>query len=203
MIEAALARLGALHRPGRRTMVGLAGEPGAGKSTAAEALRAALGPVAAVVPMDGFHLADAELVRIGRRHRKGAPDTFDVHGYVAALQRLRAHGPDTVYLPRFDRSIEDSVAGAIAVGPEIEVVITEGNYLVHDAGGWEQVAAVLDEVWFVDVDQQLRRERLVARHVAFGKTPVEALEWVERSDERNAELVRATAGRARWRLVWN
>ena len=146
--------------------------------------------------MDGFHLANAELARLGRSGRKGAPDTFDAAGYVALLARLRqASEGETVYAPAFHREIEEAVAGSIAVAAEVALVITEGNYLLLD-GGWSGVRRWLDEVWFVEGDEAVRRERLVARHVAFGRTWEEARAWVETTDEPNAELIRACRGQA-------
>lgn len=188
------------HTDRPRVLVGLVGEPGAGKSTVAAALVEALraGRVrSALVPMDGFHLAEVALARRGSSARKGALDTFDGDGFVALLRRLRDFGPpEVVHAPTYDRSIEESVAGAIEVGPEVEVIVTEGNYLLCDDGAWAQVGRLLDETWFVDVDPHLRRERLVARHVRHGKTPDAAARWVETVDEPNAALIRATASRA-------
>jgi pantothenate kinase len=176
---------------GSRRLLGLAGPPGAGKSTLAAALVAALGERAVLVPMDGFHLAQAELVRLGRADRKGAPDTFDVDGLVALLVRLRAQGPGdpVVYAPRFDRHLEEAVAGAVPVSATTPLVVVEGNYLLHDEGSWARVRDLLDEAWYLDLPDGVRAERLVARHVAHGRTPEAAREWVLRSDEANARLV--------------
>jgi pantothenate kinase len=181
---------------GPRRVLGLTGPPGAGKSTVAAAVVAALGPAAVLVGMDGFHLANAELRRLGRHDRKGAPDTFDAAGYVALLRRLRAAGPEAVYAPVFDRRLEESVAGAVRVDPWVPLVVTEGNYLLLDDGMWAQVRPLLDEAWYVEVDDALRVERLIRRHVAHGRPPAEAREWVLRSDEANARLVAATRHRA-------
>lgn len=177
-----------------RTLLGIAGGPGAGKSTYAAAEQSRLGASAAVLPMDGFHLPQAELVRLGRRDRMGAPDTFDVDGFVAALAALRR--PGVVRAPGFDRTIEETVPDAITIGDDIRVVLVEGNYLLHDRGGWERVRPLLDRVVFLQPDDAVRRERLIARHVAFGKTRAQAEEWVTRSDDPNAALVAATASRA-------
>jgi pantothenate kinase len=182
-----------------RLLIGLAGAPGAGKSTVSAAILRELdaaGVASQVVPMDGFHLADATLVRLGRRDRKGALDTFDGHGYLALLRRLREETQNTVYAPGFDRDLEQPVAGAIAVDPEVRIVITEGNYLLVDQDPWSRVAAILDEVLFVDLDDDERRRRLVARHVQFGKAPDRAAAWVDVVDEPNARLVQSTAARA-------
>jgi len=189
-------------RPGR-SVLGVVGAPGAGKSTLAAQLVAALGDLTALVPMDGYHLAGAELVRLGRAERKGAPDTFDPAGYAALLRRLRsAGGPDggdgegPVYAPAFDRHLEEAIAGAIPVDPGVPLVITEGNYLLLDTPPWHGVRELLDEVWFIELDDAVRVQRLVARHVAHGRSPQAALEWVLRSDEANARVVAATRSRA-------
>lgn len=183
-------RLQALLTGGQRRLLGLVGPPGAGKSTLAEQLLDRFGPQAQVVPMDGFHLAQVELERLGRAHRKGAPDTFDAHGYVALLRRLRQQAPDEViYAPAFRREIEEPVAGAIAVQPQTRLIITEGNYLLLDTFPWNCVAACLDEVWYVDVDDNLRRQRLADRHVRFGRTPQAAQAWVAQTDEPNARVI--------------
>ena len=147
------------------------------------------------MPMDGFHLSQAELVRLGRRDRMGAPDTFDVDAFVRVLAQLRDSGV-TVLVPAFDREIEEPVPDAIEIGADIPIVIVEGNYLLHDRDGWERVRPLLDTVIYLDPDDAVRRERLIARHVAFGKTPAEAEAWVARSDDPNAALVAATAHRA-------
>jgi pantothenate kinase len=197
-----LARARALTAGGRRALLGIAGSPGAGKTTLAERLVRELNgsgePWVAHVPMDGFHLADVELERLGRRDRKGAPDTFDAAGYAALLRRLRedADGEDIVYAPGFERDLEQPLAGAVPVPPTARLVVTEGNYLLLDTGAWARVRPQLDEVWFCALDETERIRRLVARHEQFGKAHAEAVAWVHRTDQRNAELVEATWERA-------
>lgn len=190
-----LARVEALLSSGPRRLLGIAGAPGAGKSTVAAQVAAAVGPAAVVVPMDGFHLAQTELERIGRADRKGAPDTFDADGFVALLTRLRSPGR-TVYAPEYRRALRNPVAGAIAVPPEVRLVVVEGNYLLLDEHGFGPVAGLLDESWFLAPDDTLRLSRLVARHEAFGKSPEAARAWSHGPDEDNARLVAATAVRA-------
>ncbi|MFI0806061.1 nucleoside/nucleotide kinase family protein [Streptomyces echinatus] len=195
-----LLRARALPRGGRRALLGIAGSPGAGKTTLAERLVRALNgdgpPWAAHVPMDGFHLADAELDRLGRRDRKGAPDTFDAAGYAALLRRLRAETGEVVYAPGFERVLEQPLAGVIPVPPEARLVVTEGNYLLLAEGPWARVRPCLDEVWFCETDEEERIRRLVARHEEFGKDHAVAVAWVLGTDQRNADLVATTRGRA-------
>jgi pantothenate kinase len=193
--EDLVERASALAVPGGRALLGLAGPPGAGKSTLAAALVEALGDRAVLVPLDGFHLADPELDRLGRRARKGAPDTFDAAGYVHLLRRLRDRGDDVVYAPVFHREHEQAVAGEVAVPRETPLVVTEGNYLLAD-GPFAPVRALLDECWYLELDPGERLARLIARHVAHGRSPQAARDWVLGSDERNAVLVSGTRSRA-------
>ncbi|MDC7120686.1 nucleoside/nucleotide kinase family protein [Cellulomonas fimi] len=191
------ARVERLLATGRRSLLGIAGAPGAGKSTLAAQVASAYPDVAVVVPMDGFHLAQTELERLGLADRKGAPDTFDAAGFVALLRRLRDPHPDeVVYAPEYRRDLRNGVAGAIRVAPDVPLVVTEGNYLLLDTHGFASVAGLLDEAWFVAPDDGLRLARLVARHEAFGKPADAAHAWVHGPDERNARLVAATASRA-------
>lgn len=189
----ARARRLAAGRP--RSLLGITGAPAAGKSTVARLLAQAVGPSAVVVGMDGFHLAQAELQRLGRSDRKGAPDTFDADGYVALLRRLRSSAA-TVYAPEFHRDIEEPVAGAIAVPPSVRLVITEGNYLLLDAEPWCNIGPLLDDAWFLDADEQERVEWLVARHELYGRSRGAAVARTLGSDQRNAELIAPTAARA-------
>jgi pantothenate kinase len=180
--------------PGRRFLLGISGAPGAGKTTLAAALAAAYGGV--VVPLDGFHLADVELVRRGLRDRKGAPETFDADGYAALLARIRSRPEQPVMAPMFERGLEQPVAGAIPVPPEVDLVVTEGNYLLLDEHPWPDARAQLDTVWHVATVDEVRLPRLVARHERFGKSPDAARKWVERVDGANAARIEAAAHRA-------
>jgi len=193
-------RVEALMARGGRRILGIAGAPGAGKSTLAAQLAAHLGRAAVIVPMDGFHLANAELKRLDRADRKGAHDTFDGFGYVAMLRRLRSPRPgETVYAPAFHREIEEPVAGEIPVAADVRLVITEGNYLLFDEGPWAEVHGLLDEAWYVDVDGAQRKAQLLERHMRFGRSRDDAMDWIENTDEPNARLIAATAGRADFR----
>jgi pantothenate kinase len=190
----------------RRVLLGVTGSPGAGKTTLVQALAAALSPDpppglapgewVAHVPMDGFHLADIELQRLGRRDRKGAPDTFDAHGYLNLLRRLRTDEPSVVYAPAFERTLEQPLAAAVSIPPAARLILTEGNYLLLDAEPWSAIASELDEVWYCALDDERRRTRLTARHVAFGKEPGFAAQWVREVDEANARLITASQTRA-------
>jgi pantothenate kinase len=183
----------------RRAILGITGAPGAGKSVLAQQLADLLlmrGYRVALAGMDGFHLAGAELTRLGRVDRKGAPDTFDVHGYLTLLRRLREPTDEIVYAPQFDRTIEEPIGSAIPIAGDVCLVITEGNYLLHQDGPWSAVAELLDECWYIQVDERTRTERLIARHMQFGRSRKEAVERAHGSDLRNAHLVVRTKARA-------
>ncbi|MEV1331882.1 nucleoside/nucleotide kinase family protein [Micromonospora costi] len=195
-VEELVERARTLAAAGPRQLLGIAGAPGAGKSTLAERIVAEVGPAARLVPMDGFHLAQAELHRLGRAERKGAADTFDANGFVSLLRRLHRLEPTSVYAPLFRRDLEEPIAGAIEVPPEVSLVVTEGNYLLLPLTPWDEVRSLLHEAWFLDLDAELRLRRLTERHVAYGRSPAEARAWATGTDERNAALVADTAGRA-------
>ncbi|REF35667.1 nucleoside/nucleotide kinase family protein [Thermasporomyces composti] len=189
-------RAESLASAGGRRVLGIVGPPGAGKSTLATILVERLGDRARYVPMDGFHLANVELVRLGRRQRKGAPDTFDGAGYVALLRRLRDPAEETVYAPTFRRDLEEPIAGAIPVPREVPLVVTEGNYLLLDTPPWSEIRHLLDDAWYLDPPEPERLDRLIRRHQRYGKSPEEARAWALGSDQANAELVATSRGRA-------
>ena len=193
-LDALVERARALLEAPERRILGIAGAPGSGKTTLARSVATALGPRVGLVPMDGFHLADAALDELAMW--KGRIDTFDGWGYLALLRRLRDETTHPVFAPAFERDLEQPIAGSIAIGPGCGLIVTEGNYLLHDVEPWASVRAELDEVWFCDLDDEVRRDRLVDRHVLFGKSPEAAQAWVARVDEPNAVLVRAGRGRA-------
>jgi pantothenate kinase len=195
-VDMLVARAREFARRERRTILGIAGPPGGGKSTLAQTLVAAVGSAAVLVPMDGFHLAQAELVRLGRRDRMGAPDTFDALGYIALLRRLRDRTEEVVYAPEFRREIEEPIAGAIAVPRATPLVVTEGNYLLVPNEPWAGVRPHLDECWYADLDEATRLRWLIRRHIDYGKTPEAAHEWVHRSDQANSAVVAATRNQA-------
>jgi pantothenate kinase len=175
-----------------RRILGLTGAPGSGKSRLAGELVDALGTDAVLVPMDGFHLAEAELKRLGSHDRKGAPDTFDASGFVALLRRLRETTEPAVYAPTFRRDLEEAIAGAICVPSSVPLVVTEGNYLLSPDGAWAGVRGLLDEVWYLQPDEGDRLDRLIQRHMEFGRDVEAANARARGNDQRNADLIAAT-----------
>ncbi len=189
------SRLEALLATHRRVVLGITGPPGAGKTAMAAEIASSFDD-AVHLPMDGFHLADSELQRLGRVDRKGAIDTFDAYGYLALLQRIKSQDTETVYAPAFDRDVEQPVAGSIPVAPDARLIVTEGNYLLEDEEPWPRVRRALDEVWFIGCEVGERRRRLIARHIQFGKSPQQAQAWVRDVDDRNAERIERVRHRA-------
>lgn len=188
---------------GQRTLLGITGAPGSGKSTFAAWLQRHFGAeLAVVVPMDGFHLGNAIIDGTPLRQRKGAMDTFDVGGYLSLLQRLVRRDEDVVYAPEFRRTLDEPVAASIAVPASVPLVITEGNYLLAETPQWKEVRAQLDEVWFMETAPELRLGRLVDRHVEFGMARAAAEAWATGPDEANAVLIEATRQRADRIIPW-
>ncbi|GGF35347.1 nucleoside/nucleotide kinase family protein [Subtercola lobariae] len=184
-----------------RVVLGIAGSPGSGKTTLATAVVDRVNELAGIctavhLPMDGFHLANSALDALGRRARKGAIDTFDGWGYVAMLRRLAAERDHTVYAPGFDRTIDEPVAGQIAVAPDARLVVTKGNYLLVDDPPWSLARPLFAETWFCATPAAERSRRLVARHQQFGRTLAEARHWADEVDGANAALIEPTAARA-------
>ena len=196
--EAALARIqNHLENSSERVLIGIIGKPGAGKSTLSKFLMAKLPKeFVTVVPMDGYHLSNKVLKDLKRADRKGAPDTFDVAGFISLVKRIRTEQTQNIYYPIFDRAIEESIAAQGVVTSVTKVVIIEGNYLLHDDGGWEVCNDLLDESWMVDVDDDKRISRLISRHIAYGKDPEAAQDWAKGTDEVNAKLIERGRNRA-------
>ena len=205
-VDNAVERAVELASIGPRAVLGIAGAPGAGKSTLARRVVAAvderLGAGTAVqVPMDGFHLSNAALDALGRHDRKGAADTFDADGYVALVRRLVAADEDVVWAPDFDRRVDEPVAGSIAVPRAARLVVSEGNYLLDDTAPWSALPALFTETWFCAVDDGVRLDRLVGRHVRHGRDHDAARAWAVEVDGVNAARVAPTVIRAS-RTVW-
>jgi pantothenate kinase len=188
--EEALLRAESLLGAPENFVLGIVGKPGVGKSTFTQNLLNFLkSDRVAVVPMDGFHLSNEELVKVGKRERKGAPDTFDVQAFVKLLQLLKKRNGSEVIFPTFDRETETSIPGGGRILPSATLVVVEGNYLLHADDGWGEVKNYFDETWYLDLNENVRKRRLIDRHIFFGKSPIEAAAWVENSDEKNALLI--------------
>jgi pantothenate kinase len=189
---------------GARQIVGVVGAPGTGKSTLAQYLAEQLGGErCVVVPMDGFHLANAIIDGTPLRNRKGAIDTFDVGGFLSLLRRLKQRDEPVVYAPSYRRGLEEPIAASIAVPRKVPFVITEGNYLLADIKPWNLVRELLDATWFVDTPQEIRLSRLIERHVAFGMDVDAATAWALGPDEANARYIEATKSSATHVIPWS
>jgi len=197
-IDEALSRIKdlALKHSGR-FIIGIVGKPGAGKSTLTSHLIENLPKDSvSLVPMDGYHLSNLQLKNLGLSDRKGAFNTFDSNGYVSLLKRINTETDQDIYYPVFHREIEESYAADGVVLANTKIVLTEGNYLLFDKAGWEKVAAELTEIWYINIDDNLRIERLVKRHEFYGKDKESAFNWATGTDEINAKIVESTAARA-------
>ena len=196
-MAAALRRALELTNTQQRYLLGIAGKPGAGKSTFTEFLKSQIASQSiAILPMDGFHMSNEKLVELGRRDRKGAPDTFEIEQFANTLQEVKSGHGQSIRFPVFDRESESSIQDAGLIAPNTTLVVVEGNYLLLEQGEWRSVRTIFDETWYLETPEELRLERLIARHIRYGKTPQEARTWALGSDETNAQIIGATANLA-------
>lgn len=183
-----------------RSLTAIAGAPGAGKSTLAEAVVAKLNEEApdsaAVLPMDGYHFDDKVLVPLGLRPRKGAPDTFDVAGFYHMLQRLKRNEESEIAVPVFDRDLEIARAGARLILRAVRHLIVEGNYLLLDRPGWSSLRGLFDTTIMISVPEAVLRQRLVERWQSYQLPPDEVTAKVETNDLPNGRLIMSTSAPA-------
>lgn len=200
-VERCLARVQSLAT-NRRFVIGLAGIPGSGKSTLAAWLKAAIDRrlgegVSAIVAMDGFHLSNAELDRLGLRAVKGSPKTFDAEAFAVLLKRVRDRRA-IVSAPAYCRQRHEPIADAVRMDAQVKIVIVEGNYLLLDEPRWCAVREQIDETAFVDLPIETAMARVFARHCAGGSDEISARRKIDTNDRPNAERVLTTRESADW-----
>jgi len=183
-----------------RIAIGLAGGPGTGKSTLAAEIVTMLNATkpgsAQLVPMDGFHMRHAKLEAMGQTDFKGAPHTFEGAAFVSFLHHLKG-AQAAVSGPGYSRQIEDVVDDAFTVGPDVRVLVVEGNYLLLTEGPFAGVKPLLDYAVFIDVPRDLVEARLLRRHAEaglFGEERNRA--HIARNDLPNYDLVSLSQDRA-------
>lgn len=184
-----------LARP-ERTVLGIAGGPGVGKSTIAQKLVAELGPVAAYIPMDGFHMKHAKLEQLGTAADKGMPHTFEGAAFADFLAALKtATGPMTG--PGYSRKIEDVIDDALSVPATTRLLVAEGNYLLLATAPWWRVKPLLDLAAYLEIPTDKARARLLKRHAENGLfTEERNRAHVERVDLVNFDTVQRSRPRA-------
>jgi pantothenate kinase len=201
----ALFDLLAMRPKANRVVVAIAGAPGSGKSTVAEALVAQLNQAvpgrAAVLPMDGYHYDNMLLGHFGRLAHKGAPDTFDVYGLRHMLVRLRDNFEDAVVVPVFDRDLEIARAGARLIPASVDIIVVEGNYLLLREPPWDTLRPHFDLTVMVDVPEQVLRQRLTARWQGYALPPEEITRKLEEVDLPNGRFVRSESAEADYRIA--
>lgn len=187
-----------LQGPNPRSIIGIVGKPGAGKSTVVSEIEKRFdSSQVSVIPMDGYHLSNEELISLDRRDRKGAPDTFDTQAFIELLSIVKNNAESEHRFPVFHREIEASIENEGSVPSGVKVIVVEGNYLFSEEHNWQGVFPLLDHTWFIEIDDEVRIERLIARHIRFGKTKEDAENWSKGSDEANARFIAKTASKAK------
>lgn len=197
-IDLVLAQIRSLLQSNNsRTIIGIAGKPGAGKSTVVSEIEKRFSPSeVSVIPMDGYHLSNEILIQRGRRNRKGAPDTFDAAGFISLITKVKNSHELEHRFPTFHREIEASIADEGVVPISAKVIVIEGNYLFSDEHNWNGVFPLLDHTWFIEIDDEIRIQRLIARRLNYGQTLAEAENWARGSDEENAKFIEKTRKKA-------
>jgi len=187
-----------LHSPNPRSIIGIVGKPGAGKSTVVSEIEKRFdSSQVSVIQMDGYHLSNEELIALGHRDRKGAPDTFDTQSFISLITKVKNIPGLEHRFPIFHREMEASIENEGSVPSGAKVIVVEGNYLFSEDHNWQGVFPLLDHSWFIQIDDEVRIERLIARHIQFGKSPEAAENWSRGSDEANARFIAKTASKAK------
>ena len=177
----------------QRKIVAVAGPPGVGKTTTVENLCELVNcqypGMCSILPMDGYHFDNIYLEEMAWLARKGAPHTFDVGGFAHMLSRLQVNKEKQIAVPVFDRSIEIARAGARMIPQSVNIVLTEGNYLLLRESPWVLLAVYFDTTVMLKASRNTIEQRLRDRWIKNGLSNDEISSKLNGNDMPNVETV--------------
>lgn len=190
MARVILENIRSLKPKENRVLIAIAGPPGSGKSTVGKLLTDLMNKnlmKTSLVPMDGFHLDNETLEKSNLLERKGAPETFDIGGFLSLIKELRSK--NDIKVPLFDRSADKVIKDGQIISREQDYLVIEGNYLLLDRELWRDLSKYWDYKIFIKIEQTVLKSRLIERWLGENLTYSEAEARVVNNDLINANLV--------------